>query len=177
MKIPEGLSCQVTPEQAYPKGVPDVPSGWEFVRFGNVLPGNVWLSCPEGHPINLGPEAAATTGPRIIVRRKPEPKPKPAECKWSGGGHCPCTDKCCFCHYEEKLPSKPTRERRFEFLDSSGILNTNSLYWNVPQELLREVKPITQEQITKALSPIYCVAMERVKYVNFLRNLGIEVED
>lgn len=42
---------------------------------------------------------------------------------------------------------------------------------------VHDAKPITQAAITAALSPIYSVAMERVKYINFLKNLGIAVED
>jgi hypothetical protein len=44
--------------------------------------------------------------------------------------------------------------------------------------VIREVKPITRAQVTAALSPHYAeVTSERIKYINFLRNLGIEVED
>lgn len=179
MKIPEGLSCPVTPDMAYANGVPEIPKDWEFVSFGRVMPGRAWLSSPEGHPVEPGPGTTLPVGPRIIVRRKPEPKPKPASCPGNAGimptPHCPCTDKCCFCHYEEQLPSKQTRARRFEFLDSSGILNGRSLYWMVPQELLREVKPITREQVIDLCN--WFEGGGSAGIVAGLRELGIEVED
>lgn len=118
-------------------------------------------------------------GTKPETHKAVEPKPKPASCPRNAGimptPHCPCTDRCCFCHYEEQLPSKPTRARRFEFLDSSGIFNGRSLYWNVPQELLREVKPITREQVIDLCN--WFEGGGSAGIVAGLHELGIEVED
>lgn len=145
MKIPEGLSCPVTPEQAYfPHPVPSVPNNWEVHAF--VVP-TMPYQADEGYLDERGNIINATQYPqllpRLIVRRKPEPKPKPA--------------------------------RRFEFLDSSGILNTRSLYWCVPQELLREVKPITRDQVMELCR--WYEGGGSGGMVAGLRELGIEVED
>lgn len=70
-KVPEGLRYEVTPKQAYPRGIPEIPDGWEFARFGYnqgigkyeaVLESNGTLS-----GISVPREA------RVIVRRKQEP--------------------------------------------------------------------------------------------------------
>lgn len=64
--IPEGLTCSVTPEQAYWGMVPKIPDGWEFVGFAIPVAGDRWLSTYKGM-VQVHSEQCAS--PRIIVRR------------------------------------------------------------------------------------------------------------
>ncbi len=69
-KIPEGLKCEVTIEEAYsPFTPPEVPEGWEFVRFSWPTPAESYLAA-KGDVI-LCLERLSTSAPRIIVRKKP----------------------------------------------------------------------------------------------------------
>lgn len=263
-KIPEGLSCAVTPEQAYPNGVPLIPESWEFVRFSNAYSlakeefvlldvNGVGAPIQPGHPeekykhwiivrrkpkpkpeplpppsspwteeeMNLANEAARIVGfipadqilsvsdMELIVMRlraidrakllaaeistmyKLVVNPKPTICPGNPGimptPHCPCTDKCCFCHYEER---EVTRARRWlvEFPDLISIPVEGHWVWHQDARIIREVKPITREDIEVAIQksafiPYIPSNTERIGpearswAIQLLLRLGIEVED
>ncbi len=65
-KIPEGLSCALTPEQVYCGNVPEIPDGWAFVRFGFAAKGDHGL-LPNG---GITAETTNNAELWIIVRRK-----------------------------------------------------------------------------------------------------------
>ncbi len=70
-KIPEGLKCEVTPEQAYPKGIPKTPDGWEFARFE--YDGGLYMDEATLEPNGSLSGIRVPREARIIVRRKSEP--------------------------------------------------------------------------------------------------------
>lgn len=78
---PAGLKCEVTPDQAYPRGVPEIPGGWEFARFGYSQP----LADDEGILCSNGTLSGVSVPreARIIVRRKPVKTP----CLYCGKPH------------------------------------------------------------------------------------------
>lgn len=251
-KIPEGLSCPVTPEQAYPNGVPPIPEGWEFVGFRGPHKDEYHVADTlENGKSTVSISMRDQNYPRIIVRHKPEPKPeplpppsspwaeeemslanqaawiaglipadqalsvsdmhsivmrlraidrakllaaeistmyklavkaKPTSCPGNPGimptPHCPCTDKCCFCHYEKQ---KATRARRWvvelpcEPDFDLGIYG--KIGWPTKTiEVIREVKPITRQQLVSMI-----IGLPEYGHPPFLqeqlRKLGIEVED
>lgn len=69
--VPEGLKCEVTPEQAYwPYPVPPVPDFADFVDFRMPVNGDDYLE-EYGRLATRGDVYPMAVGPRIIVRRKP----------------------------------------------------------------------------------------------------------
>lgn len=66
-KIPEGLKCEITPEQAYaPNPVPEIPEGFEFAEFGYPQADVDFGLTADGKP----DRNHKFLGPVIIVRRK-----------------------------------------------------------------------------------------------------------
>lgn len=68
-----GLKCEVTAEQVYLNGIPEIPEGWEFVRFGmGVLAPEERFISSQGtvRDAKLHAEPDRLFVPSIIVRPK-----------------------------------------------------------------------------------------------------------
>lgn len=71
-KIPEGVKCEVTPEQAYwPHPVPSVAEGWEYAGFEIPILYDSDAGWMDEHGHIIHKTENMPTMPRIIVRRKP----------------------------------------------------------------------------------------------------------
>lgn len=154
MKIPSDLTCPITPEQAYLNNVPDIPEGWEFVRFGCGLAEDEYLIPDKNRePRKMPPGHGDLNYPRIIVRKSTS-------------------------------PAKPHRwvvEARNSTDTLNDILRGSSWAGAVigPVAVMQEVKPITSAQIKRALEDHRTAAgnIPVCQIEEFLKKLGIEVED
>lgn len=136
MKIPEGLSCSVTPEQAYyPFPIPhlheSLASEWEIVRLGWCQASGdcvLWDSVSTPHPPEEG-TGHHQGAPRIIVRKKPAPAPP--------------------VRFIVEFTGKDTQG------EQGGTLYDDRFGCRMPVRAVREVKPITREQIKEAVRDIW----------------------
>lgn len=74
-KVPEGLKCEVTPEDAYPNGVPAIPDGWEFVAFVRAPALYSMALLTNGEVEGISTATSMWGRPCIVVRRK-------QKCSW-----------------------------------------------------------------------------------------------
>lgn len=178
-KIPDGLRCEVTPEQVY-ENIPPIPEGYECIGFDmGDHPAGCWALDEHGGRIL----ARDLIIPRIIVRRKPEPhvferpvvvfvKPYPDPSDPSLASKIAGCERCgnVESHSIHIKPAKPRRwlvECHPDFAPQNGRPLQGSR--------IREVKPITRAEFHKL-----CQGFQDAGDAGLLADLheiGIEVED
>lgn len=191
IKPPEGLKCEITSEQAYPKGVPSIPDGWEYARFqynGSIEEDEATLE-PDGSLSGVRIQREL----RVVVRRKPKPhafqrkvigRSAPGQ-SFSVDIHAYGCGECGKPESDNAHVNVP-KPRRWvvEFWTNPNADFTGSKICNHPSHVLREVKPITREHLIKILdfgtfpSLRNFSGQEAISSLaRLLRSIGIEVEE
>lgn len=177
-KVPAGAKCEITVEQSYPDGVPDLPTAHEFVRFGHgpLAPGEVAVDNDGRYFAPM----LTYSWPRIIVRRVPA-KPHPFDMdRGASFPYKPCAT-CGLSEYDSiHKVAKPRRwivefpdypQAQFGPSSTDGEVAIKRVYF------IREVQPITREKIGAAI-PVNWPKSGVVELArDVLKALGIEVED
>ncbi len=176
-KIPDGLKCEITPEQVY-ENVPSIPNGYECIGFDALdHPAGCWALDERGGRIL----AQDLIIPRIIVRRKPEPH------VYRGTNSQIFVCEQCERPGDDPIhinPAKPRRwlvefecEDRPDWFEVFGWTGKGTASVKFQGSYVREVKPITREQVDRALLNASQPSRTISFLCGFLRELGIEVEE